>query len=776
MTRRASHLVLLLLLTALALLTSDVADVLAQPRRDRNSKNKKPPADWVATGLSGGGSMFCAAISPVDPDLRMIHCDMSGAYLSDDGGANWNMIPVAQLGGCTTCQPAFHPKKKDVIYSASGYAARLHISEDGGKTWKRIGNLPDMRLRGEIAIDPAHPDDMLVGADRNVFRSLDGGKQWVQCDSVSGQAVNFAFADEPKKRGGGNEHWWFAATDEGLWRSPDRGQKWYVVGTMLPRQGTGIRSMSAATDEKRKVSRVYVAMPAKVENGEYSGGIFVSEDGGESWTSCMRGGIAMETTAFDRWSHGSISDYHHVRTTPADPERVWAWNANTGIPPPHHATAWRSDDSGKTWRATFFPDPRYPGCNLEPDFIVAGVKQYYQSVPYAFTVCATDPDIVMFCDDMKCHLTDDGGKTWRNAHSRAGKKPGTFECTGLVVTSTWHYCIDPHDANRHYICYTDIGFARSLDAGETWCWWGSGERAPWANTCYELAFDPDVPGKMWGAFSGVHDIPNGNIIEGRHRSTGPGGVCASTDFADSWAKSNTGLPDAPCTSVIVDPSSKRGSRTLFAGMFGEGVYISEDDGKSWRALPAQPGHAENRRVERLELHGDGTLFCLITADLQKDKTGSLGAGLWRSPDRGTTWRRVNESQPLVWPKDFHVSASDSTHIFIAAADGNRLQQGGVHVTENDGKSWKLLVRKGPEHFGVFESPHAAHKGWLWTTLCEGSPGPGLWLSKDGGRTWASFDTLPFTNIQRLTFDPQDPKVMYATTFGGSVFKGIVEPR
>ena len=61
------------------------------------------------------------------------------------------------------------------------------------------------------------------------------------------------------------------------------------------------------------------------------------------------------------------------------------------------------------------------------------------------------------------------------------------------------------------------------------------------------------------------------------------------------------------------------------------------------------------------------------------------------------------------------------------------------------------------------------------TLCEGAPGAGLWLSKDNGVTWMPFDGLPFSNIQRVVFDPDDPKVMYVTTFGGSVWKGPVEP-
>jgi hypothetical protein len=31
--------------------------------------------------------------------------------------------------------------------------------------------------------------------------------------------------------------------------------------------------------------------------------------------------------------------------------------------------------------------------------------------------------------------------------------------------------------------------------------------------------------------------------------------------------------------------------------------------------------------------------------------------------------------------------------------------------------------------------------------------------------------LPFSNAQRVTFDPADPDRIYVTTFGGSVWRG-----
>ncbi|MCP4261839.1 MAG: hypothetical protein GY774_30710 [Planctomycetes bacterium] len=61
------------------------------------------------------------------------------------------------------------------------------------------------------------------------------------------------------------------------------------------------------------------------------------------------------------------------------------------------------------------------------------------------------------------------------------------------------------------------------------------------------------------------------------------------------------------------------------------------------------------------------------------------------------------------------------------------------------------------------------------TLTEGASGAGLWLTRDNGRTWEAFNDLPFSNIQRVVFDPADDDLMYITTFGGSVWRGPIVP-
>ncbi|MCC6729887.1 MAG: hypothetical protein IT208_11180 [Chthonomonadales bacterium] len=723
----------------------------------------RQPVRWEPVGLSGGGAMFTPAISPVDPQRMLVNCDMSAAYLSEDGARSWRMLRYDQLRSNIRCRPAFHPTDARTVFAAGGWDG-MKVSRDGGATWEPIGGLRD-ELRGEIRIDPDDPRRMLAGTAAHVFRSADGGATWTECDAPRGEPMAFHF-DRTSPPGA---RVCFAATNEGIWRSRDAGRTWESAMAGLPPRG--IQAFAGGSSPGGEVV-LYCAVPGEEREGRYAGGIYRSTDRGDTWQPAMGPGLNVETRAFDEWAMGPVAQYLRLATSDARPRTVYALNSNTGVPPPHHASVYRSDDAGGSWRPTFQADPRFPGCNVEPDYTVATDGQFYQDLP-SMAACSTDPDRLLLVDGGRCYITSDGGRSWRCGHTRradAGGRPGPdsrWVCNGLVVTTTWNTYADPHAPANRYICYTDIGFARSTDRGATWQWWPLQGRAPWRNTCYELAFDPDAAGKVWGAFSNVHDIPNDNIISGRHNSRGPGGVCVSTDHALTWTPSSAGLPRAPVTSVVVDPRSPPGHRVLYAGVFGEGVYRSTDGGSTWEARNAGLGAPDNRRVCRVALHRDGTLFALVTAMRRNGRFLPEGVGLYRSRDGGGHWESA--ATRFLWPKDFTVDPRDSRTVYLGACDANSEEQGGLYRTRDGGATWTRIARKGPEHFGAYL--HPARPGWIYATLTEGAPGAGLWLSRDGGATWQPMRGLPFANAQRVAVDPDDPDRITVTTFGGGVWRG-----
>jgi photosystem II stability/assembly factor-like uncharacterized protein len=730
------------------------------------------PASWEPVGLSGGGGMFSPAISPADPNLMMLNCDMSAAYLSEDGGRNWHMIHHAQLRSDTRCRPAFHPTNPNILFASSG--GQLRVSGDRGRTFAPVGNLRDS-LFGEIAINPVAPNMMLAGTrGGRCVRSRDAGVTWQACEGPAGQLIAFHF---DRTRQG---HTAFAATERGIWRSDDDGQTWRGKAQGLP--WTEVQAFAGGSDAQAGVVVLYCAIRSKDVDGAFRGGIYRSRDRGETWQWAMGSGLNTETKKADPWAFGSIAQYKDLLTTDARPLTIYALNTSTGFHPPHSDTVCRSDDGGETWRGTYFQDPRFTQFNVAHDYVTASTGQCFKGgeTPFGVAICNTDPNRLMLVRN-EPHLTHDGGGSWfiGSTYPAAGQKPGpdsAWVCNGLVVTTTWHYYVDSHETNRHYIAYTDIGMSRSLDGGKTWRWWNQRTWAPWRNTCYEMAFDPDTPGKIWGAFSEVHDIPNDNIISERHGHNRPGGVCVSRDFGASWKPEAQGVPLKAVTSIVLDPRSPKGARTLYAGVFEAGVFKSTDDGRTWALKKNGLGHADNMRVSRVILHPDGTLLASICArrPAAGQPLASEGVGLYRSTDGAETWQRISPSPPLLYVKDFSVHPRDSRRILLGACDAGRGDQAaGLYLTADGGQSWRRIGRQGSQTFGGYF--HPKNEGWIYMTLTEGAPGAGLWLSRDDGQTWTPFDEVPFSNIQRVEFDPTDEARLHLTTFGGSVWRGPIVP-
>jgi len=728
-------------------------------------------------------------VSPHDPQTMMIESDMGGRYISYDGGRTWRMIHHKQIGSaCRGAPPAFHPTRPGAIYALSGFsAATLYHSRDNGRTWKPLDRdrQPRAGLISRIFIDEARPARLLIGtASGKLLFTGDDGATWQQATGIEGRVLRIV----AERRSPKGKRAYFVGTRAAVFRSDDDARTFVRKSKGLP-EGKPLTSFAGGSSKNLTI--LYATTPCWLADGKLAGGVYVSKDRGESWQRCMHPKINVQTKRSSRWAGGDLPTYSHILTNDANPRRAYVYCAGTSYFPPNHSTVYRTDDGGGSWVDTFFVDPRFKQCNVAPDWMTSYLGQSWVGRPISMEISRVDPDLVMRSDGMFVHWTKNAGKSWTAGHALKANnatddKDITWRNNGLVNTTTWHYYVDPHEPHRHYIAYTDIGFARSLDGGATWRWWGPGEPhtfpipSAWINTCYELAFDPDVPGKIWGVFSGHHDIPNENSIwRGTGRSRFKGGLCRSTDFGITWTALRKGLPEAPALSVVLDPKSPKGQRTLYAAIYDHGVYKSTDDGNAWVKKSSGLGSPANLRVCRLQLHRDGTLFALITG-MRVPAGGPFspqGVGLYRSTDGGENWELVHSSYVLLYPKDFAVDPADSQVIYIGACDapGARSRQGGLHRTTDGGKTWSLVMRKRATHFGAYF--HLKRPGWIYATGCGWSDAPegGLWLSKDDGKTWATFTELPFANINRVDFDPGDPSTIYVTTFGGSVWKGPAEP-
>ena len=725
---------------------------------------------YEPVGLTAGGSIYMANVSPYDSQLLTVSSDMSCSFLTTNTGTAWRMLHRDEIGSQCTSPAEFHPRDPNTIYWL--HQSELRVTHDRGITWHSTGDSQPWNESGKraavkrIYVDPDHPETIFVGTDSSLFVSEDAAKTWRSCAGTVGSVIRIA-ADRTTPIGATRRY--FVGTDQGVFRSDNNGRTFVSKTAGLP--GGELTGFAGPSDGKTTI--LYAATPCTLKDGVLAGGLYRSRDNGDTWQCIMNAGLNRETKRTSEFANGDLPQYLHLAASDKLPTRVYVSGRGTSYFPPNHCTIYRSDDAGETWRATFFSDPRFnkPGmmCNvvLDCQTVVSGNRD--QDVTRNLEVSASNPDVVAMSHGRWYFLTTDGGATWKSPHEGGGKTDAdghrVWRNNGWVVTSTWNYYIDPFDSQRRYLCYTDMGFARSFDGGHMWEW--DQKIIPWKNTTYALAFDPEVKGRLWGAFSNVHDIPNENAIYGKVNINRTGGVGVSDDYGNTWRKLS--LPVERATlSVVVDPHSPKEKRTLYASVFGSGVYRSDDGGGTWQLKNTGLDESGMYRCLKLVLHKDGTLFNLTTG--KRPKGSTAGVGLYRSTDKGETWQKISTGQPWTWVKDFSVDTEDSRIILVAASR----EKGGLYRTLDGGKNWNLLVSKASEHFGGYF--HPAHKGWIYLTCCEGGgKESGLYLSRDDGQTWEPFRDLPFGNIQRVAFDPADPDHIILTTFGSSAIRAPAVP-
>ena len=454
------------------------------------------------------------------------------------------------------------------------------------------------------------------------------------------------------------------------------------------------------------------------------------------------------------------AQYEFVLTTDVAPSRVYASRGSDG-------RVFRSDDRGETWRNVLFQSMKTPEFNVGPNYLIDERGGGGDTIS-GFGINPADPDNVIVADWMDCYITRNGGKSWETAHTRSAEEPGRrgkgmrWIHTGLVVTTAWNYYLDPFEPNRHYIAYTDIGFARSTDAGKTW-YWQHGK--PLRNTTYELAFDPETPGTIWGAFADLHDIPNNNVISGRHYFAGvwgrrpqhglrrnverylQGTPSQADHFRHRRSEKPAGEPDTLRLRI-------RGGRVQVDRRRQELVQVVERPGLAEDQHAGLPDHPPSGwhailpgdcAAEGPPVHRRGPRPLSIEGrrqDLGMDQPVP-------APPLAQGLRRRSPRQPRHLPR----------------CGGCR--QGGRRPVQDERRRSQLVSGRA-ERERLLGAQSTRKPDWVYLCIAEGDDEPGLWLSQDAGKTWKALEGMPFRNAQRVTFDPRDDAIIYVSTFGGSI--------
>ena len=675
--------------------------------------------DFRMVGPARGGRVTTVTGIPDQPHVFYMGSTGGGVWKTVNAGVSWTNLTDDDLAVGSIGAVAVAPSDPNVVYVGTGSACPrgnisvgngIYRSTDGGRSWTHVG-LGAAGLIGRIVVDPDDPDRAFVAVlgqifgrspERGVYLTEDGGKTWTAALQISEATGAVELAMNPA-----NPRELFAAmwqaerkpwtlidggAEGGLYRTRDGGDSWEPVGGGLPEASedkpVGRIGVSIAASDPR---RVYALVTAAEERG----GLYRSDDGGDTWTR-VNG---------DRRLRARGWYYSHVVADPTDPDTVYVLNA----------PFLKSVDAGKS-----FQPVRVPHGDNHDLWINPG-----------------DSRIMAEANDGGATVTLDGGQNWSRVHNQP-----TAEFYRLTVDEEFPrrlYGAQQDNSTISVPAWSDSGLSPEAH------WWdvAGGESGHIAVT----------PGRPELTYAGNYI---GQIDRQDRDEAGARNVIVYPEMADGVAPRDLNYRfqwNAPILVSRHDPdvvfhTSNYVHRTTDGGLSWATMSPDLTVGDPEKgALPGGPVQHDHTGVEVY-----GTIFAL-------EESPRVDGLLWAGTDDGRVHfsRDGGDSWNEVTPPDMPAGGTVNSMDVSAHHDGGVLLavqryrendfEPYVFRTTDFGAMWTSLGSDGAIPAGhpvrvVREDPESESILYLGTEF-------GLFLSLDGGARFVPFGDLPATPITDL---------------------------
>ncbi|SRR5579883_220840 len=154
--------------------------------------------------------------------------------------------------------------------------------------------------------------------------------------------------------------------------------------------------------------------------------------------------------------------------------------------------------------------------------------------------------------------------------------------------------------------------------------------------------------------------------------------------------------------------------------------------------------------------------------------GSVGGGVWKTDDAGTTWTPVFDQQRIASIGAIAVAPSNPNVVYVGTGEADiRSQIGfgdGMYKSADAGRTWKHIgLRDSRQIAKILVDPKNADLVYAAVLGHVYGPHPerGVFRSKDGGASWQKvLDRGNEVGAVDLAFDPENSQVIYATVWNG----------